>query len=751
MVELKGGLRRRTWVKIAASVVVAAVLMSLGSGGASGQAVDDDAVVQGKVDAGFDGYFVPGRPVPIRVTLSATELWSGEVAVSFGNGTGEHVQVEITGGTSEEHWLLLDAPPSTDPVVTVSARRDGRSTTSSVGRDRLLADTDTQLVGTLAGLGGLELDDIETVVGGQDIVLVRLEPALLDLGPEALAALDSVAATHDDLTSLSDSHRDALLGWLTLGGTLYVDGPTGPLPGWPDALQPTSPQVRAGAATVVATDGALTRGEWSAVVIPAPNRSVIEDDLVGQTIAFSDAMSELWGADLGRDLPELSGLLWILALYALLVGPLAYLALRRHVMARWVVIPSLAVLATVAIVAQGGGKGTDAAASVVDVIETGPGSAMATSRILMASDQGGRHVDAPAGWTAQFGEDEMFGWGFGSGLPVTQRRTLDGVEIDVPAAAGGVGVLSAQGPVTFSGALEVSATAVADGTVTGVVRNTTDVSLHDVAVFAGRVASTSVGTLEPGGTAEFELSGTTQYRFGADPFGEVWQNAGAVQVGGAMPMIGGVTTMECDANGNCFESVVSGPGCFGDACSDVVPRAGSLGSALRSRGVNAMPPGMVTAVGWATDLDPVLDLGRDVTISETRTAVVGRTVAQAGGDRMADAAAVRQLVSADMTDDGMLELLYRFDLPADVGGRPVDPARLRIDLPNIFLRVELLSPSGPIVIREPEPGVFVAPPGREEVVVPIDAIVGNHVFIRCALQPVAPPGGRELVIFEVAS
>src|SRR5690606_12689131 len=96
------------------------------------------------------------------------------------------------------------------------------------------------LVGTLGGLGALDPGPVETSVGGQSIHVVAVVPAVLDLGPNALAALDSIAATPDDVAGLSDSHRDAILGWLALGGTLYVDAAPGALSGWPEDLQPTT-------------------------------------------------------------------------------------------------------------------------------------------------------------------------------------------------------------------------------------------------------------------------------------------------------------------------------------------------------------------------------------------------------------------------------------------------------------------------------------------------------------------------------
>jgi len=332
---------------------------------------------------------------------------------------------------------------------------------------------------------------------------------------------------------------------------------------------------------------------------------------------------------------------------------------------------------------------------VVDVIETGPGPAMATTRVVMSTSSGDRHVVAPAGWTAR--RDETFGFGLSS----QQRRGVTGVEIDVPALPGGVGILTAQGPVAFDGALEVSATAEADGVVRGSVRNTTAVRLESVAVFVGRGRTSPVGDLEPGAAADFEVTGTDQFQFGRDGFQEAWPQravgGGAMGFPAGRPLAGGDArevfvgdgpgvAMACDMAGNCFPAGQAGA-CNGQACEVGAPRPGALSAALRPRGVNAMPFGTVTAVGWASDLDPVLDLGTGVALSEVRTAIVGRGVPVVPGDRLVSSGSVRRLVSARNGPDGLLELLFAFDLPGAVGGRAIDVDRLRMEVPATYTRV----------------------------------------------------------------
>src|SRR3546814_2436540 len=61
----------------------------------------------------------------------------------------------------------------------------------------------------------------------------------------------------------------------------------------------------------------------------------------------------------------------------------------------------------------------------------------------------------------------------------------------------------------------------------------------------------------------------------------------------------------CDEFGNCFPS----GGCPEGVDCDGPGRPSTLTAALWDRGSNAMAGSLVTAVGWTSDLPPVVDLG----------------------------------------------------------------------------------------------------------------------------------------------
>lgn len=767
------------------AVVASLVVLGIGLSASTAAAGQPAAAVTGAVDAGFGGRFVPGRPVPVRVTLEATRLTAGQLTVQLGGPYAEVVDFEITGGSSEEHWMLLDTPGHEGVIAEASVEIDGRTT--DLDPLALRWEGPSEIVGVLPTLAASMPQDARTEILGHELALVALEPALLDLGPEALGAVGSIATTPEDLAQLPPEHLRTVLGWLHTGGTLYVDAPAGTILELPDELHPVAGWVRAGAATVVATDGALAAGRWSEVVVPGPNRSIYEDRDASANVPMGDLQSELIGLDLGRDLPALLGLLAVLGVYIVLVGPVAYLVTRQRSMARWVAIPVLAGLATGVLFLSGEGMGTDTTADLVDVIETGPGLAVASSRVVLSSDRGDRTIEAPPGWTVSVDEQFGFGFGFDPGMGTSglvQRRTADGVRMAVPAVPGGISMVSTSGPVDFDGALEVTAATDADGRVTGEVRNTTDVTLTDVAVFSGRTASTQVGDLEAGESTSFEIEGTDRFRFAVDPFREAWPGGVGGELGpgefatttmpAAPPGIGPIVSEtcdetgfceQCDADGNCF-GFGGGGGfmpppmecdefgncfpagtCRGSGCADVPVRPASLSAALWDRGTSVMPPGLVTAVGWTDDLRPLVDLGDGVDVKSIRTAVVGRATPVAAGDRLTDAASVRSMVSVENTGD--LEIVFDFRMPPTAGDRPLDPTRLRLHVPDGFMRIAVLVPGGEQVVVDPG-----APPGavdRSAVAVPPGALVSGHVFVKATL-PFAPPGpGRELLIFEAAA
>jgi hypothetical protein len=95
-----------------------------------------------------------------------------------------------------------------------------------------------------------------------------------------------------------------------------------------------------------------------------------------------------------------------------------------------------------------------------------------------------------------------------------------------------------------------------------------------------------------------------------------------------------------------------------------------------------------------------------------------------------------------------IDITFSQELPADVGGRPVDLGRLRMHMPLVFDRIEFLVPGGTRLAREIDPN----DPGDApaEVVVPTEAVVEGRVVYRVSLRPSAPPQGLDMLIYEVS-
>jgi hypothetical protein len=89
---------------------------------------------------------------------------------------------------------------------------------------------------------------------------------------------------------------------------------------------------------------------------------------------------------------------------------------------------------------------------------------------------------------------------------------------------------------------------------------------------------------------------------------------------------------------------------------------------------------------------------------------------------------------------------FRFLLPSEINGRPVDPGRLRIDVPALFKRAELWMDGR----WQPVPGVE---GGKQaEVPLPPSALRNGAVLVKVTIPTSSIPGpGREFVLSEAPS
>lgn len=608
-----------------------------------------------EVAAGYGGFHVPGRAVPVRVTVSADRLLRGDL-LAGGVGTTEgrvRLPVEVPGGSVKRYVLVL--PPGTverDGDVRVELRSSGR--VLARGEGRLRPADGQELVGLLPGvLAGRPVPAPAPLA--VDAGLARftpLDPADLGRGPVALEALSAIGLALDDLAALGPSARVGLRGWVAGGGHLLVDAePGGALPGLPEDWQPgPSRRAAAGRGEVRLTGGAMADGRWAGLVEPTPRGRLTDGPFFS-----SHPVADIVARDAGLRLPRLATLFGFLAVYVLAVGPLTAIVLRRLCRPElaWVVVPALAVVFT--LVSYGAGSGLRNGARVAhgSVVEIDGEAAIANTWVgLTRRGAGTARIAFPEGWAVRPASFE------------DGRSSLPGVELggqgpqaEVPLDVGEFGVVRASGPVTLPGGVEVTAEPDGDEGARGRVRNRLPFALEEVAVFVGD-GVTSVGRLAPGEEREFTVDPAT----------------------GSGPAFGGPGWHQA------FPGEIRWEGSTGRDAAVNLP----LWQATRAElGAELTGPGTAVAVGWTREWRPPVRLDGRSRSLDGRTAVVARAPVVPGPGPVAALAVRREVVrgpfpslfgweSTSGPDEGTV---VRFTLPEPAADRGTGPFVLHSSIP----------------------------------------------------------------------
>lgn len=561
-----------------------------------------------EVEAGYGGWFVPGKDVPVRVRIAADRLVRGSLEIGVGrpeNGAPVAMAVEVPGGSQKEFILTTTAGFSENPEVTARLHQGGDLIAS--GQTTARATADTELVGVLPGALGGRVPPVAAslaVDAGTARFAALGEPELA-LGPASLGPLSTVAANADDLIRLTPAARAGILRWIEDGGRLLVDTARGEaVGGLPDAWQPGQRgRAPAGLGEVVATGGAIAAGRWSGLVEPSAWGAPSNAGRFGPDTSLPIALA----SDAGLRTPELGWLVAFLAVYVVAVGPALFFAVRRRGRPElaWVAVP------LVALVFSSGsylvGRDLRNATQLVhaSVLSSGPGGPRATTSVGVFSRSGETaRIGFPAGWTS----GGFQGLGQSGPVPALVTTTAEGPDARLPLDAGQFGVVSGRGPAPGGGGgLEITASGDPNGRISGTVRNPTEFRLEDVAVFAG-VEGTLVGTLGAGEERTFTLARAAQFHGPPAEF-RVW--------GGMVPDGRG-------PNGN----------------------LALWQAAVSDGGMNFRAPGVVVAAGFTTDFSPELRVAGGSKRPHGQTLVLGRE-------------------AVDASPDGPLELLVRRDVLRD--------------------------------------------------------------------------------------
>jgi hypothetical protein len=513
-------------------LVVLAVVFTLGGTVGPGGLVDatpnraEASTLE--IDAGYaGGNFVPGRSLPVRVRIAADRLIEGTLQVGlkgFGGQPSPHsLPVEVAGGSSKEIVVSVPASRQAGNQWAAVARLAGTGLSAEA---ELTFTGDTELVGLLPGLVARPPQPLELEGELGTARFHQLDEIELTT-PGALDPLGTVVTGPDGLGSLDEVARSNVLAWLDQGGHLVVDATPGDrVEGLPDDWQPgAAVRIPAGRGEVRLSDGAADRGRWEAIVEPTglvlPGED--QDQNMGASWVGHDLATEV-GADGGLRVPSIGWLVGFLVVYVVLAGPVLFVVLRRlrRDIWAWLVVPGMAGLFALVAFAIGSDLRSGAEASHGSVVHTSPAGTRVLSYVGLASRHGGKvRAEFPETWSATgyagtVDRMQVDVAGPGGGVRMVERESMpagsarvslqpDATVGEIDLDPGGFGMVGGWGPAERTGGLEVTAEAQADGSLTGILRNRTEVRLRAALVMvAGR--SWSSESLDPGEQVAWQIA-----------------------------------------------------------------------------------------------------------------------------------------------------------------------------------------------------------------------------------------------------
>lgn len=564
--------------------------------------------------------------------------------------------VEVAAGATGEVRVVLPVARTADlfggmmagdrPSITAELVVDGTAA-DRASRQLESAGELVEPVALLPGAAAIDgrpeslslLDDDENLGAAE---LRAITGTLAGSGPAALDPFTQLVATPDDLAELSEMGRQSVVTWVGRGGHLILAG-DGPAVGFPPGADLADADWHTfGAGDLRAVGDALQAGRWTEVIGP----TVAADPATRSGEALTGTASGDVGVapvtpvlqqDTDFHLPDLQLLVMALAAYAVLAGPVLFVALRgpRRTLI-WLVLPGLAVAATGGFVVVGAGARPTVEASHATYVElTGQGGWAGTSVLLGSVPGGTVELTAPGGFTAlatEGGSDVQV-----DDVPIVQLGDTTAAEPDL--LPGGMALVRAGGPFTDTTAMaglgegidaRVSVrSSVADReTLEVVVTNRTDVDLHHVLALTGHRA-VEVGDLAAGGSRTVEIDEPLDiarpHTTGGRPEAELahWPPmlASLATDGGCLGMgcPPDAPAMRCDWNG-CAEI----PDDLLDSDEAAMVASSAWADFLVWDGGALRRPGAVTVAGWTDELASPVAIDGAGAIAHGRTVVVRR-------------------------------------------------------------------------------------------------------------------------------
>lgn len=366
--------RRPAWVK--ARIVLLAVVVSLVTGPLT--AVAQTGVIL-EATAGLGGYVKGDEPLRVLVSVTSETLFGGEIEVNS-SGAVIRVPVEVPAGSTKVYEVT--APPFTGQVVRVRLYAEGveKAVASTTIPLRLPGDD------LLVGVVGMRSDVVEqlrrtrTLIG--DVPVVPVEVASLEgsFGPLGYLAVEDLGTP-----------EEAVLDWLENGGRIVTGAAQLGGVGTPLGRFQGGNLFSVGEGEVLVLPEVTNLSEqWASVLRPVPIGPANVDPWSTPERALAQAASNSGGSK-AQSLPWL---LVALAGYALVVGPVNLIVLRRLKKRdlAWVTIPVISLVAVIGFWLAGRQRLEQTESTHASIlIDDGTGSTQRSVAVL-ATGKPGSHV-----------------------------------------------------------------------------------------------------------------------------------------------------------------------------------------------------------------------------------------------------------------------------------------------------------------------------------------------------------------------
>ena len=476
------------------------------------------------VEAGYDGIYRFGSPIPVSVVIQSTRAISGTLEVRGSRVEGgrnlHRLKVELTGGGRKRFEIIVPSPPQTDAHLLVRLT-DGK--TLLARKEVPLATTEDVMVGVLAAEIPEALRSVDLVPTNKRPKVFRLTEPRVALGDSALAPLDYLVVAEGQ-ERVSAALGGSITSWVLAGGRLIVVTPDPAAVTWMPDPWMTDPDFEARQGSV----SVKRIGLGQAVLVRSSLQGATSDRILLQELlrplssersrGFEGGASpefELANAltrPKGRSL-ELDMFFVFLLAYLVLVGPVNYLLLKKRGRRElaWVTIPLVSMVFS--------GIAFGFARTNTDLQRVHHASIQLTSKdagranhlvALGAASRGDLTVsfDSPFGQTVSSFQ--------GSGSRATRVTDLKGGQADVlvQTAPFSVSAVSGGGSAV-KGYLDAQLRWDGHGLI-GTVTNRTAYRMREVTLSTG-IDKSTIGSLAPGASSEVVLVSSA----GSDTTGQI--------------------------------------------------------------------------------------------------------------------------------------------------------------------------------------------------------------------------------------